>query len=53
MVDDNLVATIGAEGRLDSGGYCAARIDIAKDSSIFRVIAKDRVSKCIVIYGGK
>lgn len=39
MVYDDLVASIGTQGRLDSRGDRTAGIDIANNSSIFRFVA--------------
>lgn len=39
MVYNNLVATVGPEGRLDGLGNGSAGINVADDSSIFSVVA--------------
>lgn len=44
MVDDDFVAAIGAKRGLDGGRDCAACIDVAEDSAIFRVVAMIGVS---------
>ncbi|KAI6767184.1 hypothetical protein HG531_011544 [Fusarium graminearum] len=42
MVDNDLVAAIGAERGLDGGRNCPAGVDVAEDGTIFRVVAVGR-----------
>jgi hypothetical protein len=45
MVDNDLVAAIGAERGLNGGSNCPAGVDVTEDSAIFRVVAVER-KKC-------
>lgn len=41
VVDDNLVAAVGAKRGLDSGGNGTAGVDVSQDGAIFGIIAGD------------
>jgi hypothetical protein len=56
MVDDNLVATVGAERGLHGLGNIAACLDVANDGTILGVVAGGWFSMCFaarIIYGGE
>jgi hypothetical protein len=42
MVDNDLVAAIGAEGGLDGRGDGSAGIDVPQDGAIFSIVARER-----------
>jgi hypothetical protein len=48
MVDDNLVAAIGAKRGLNSGRNRSAGVDIAKYSTIFGVVAIEKEIELLV-----
>lgn len=54
VVDDDLVASVGAEGSLDGGCNGAAGVDVADDGAIFGIVTEEStvsVDGAVVCYG--